>query len=329
MKHQNDHVQQLEENMSHWVNVIIEDAMTPENPLPEHIANGLKRIAKIVEISDVAQFRTAELEGIAEAICECTELTEISQLLWQATTAFGFQNFSMFVIRQGRSAAFPSRLCTSLNTKWLERYVDKSYQYVDPVALRASERDGSFVFSELNRSCPLSEEFWVDAEKHNVGRNGFCHATIRPDGSRLGVSFLTSANSHMTTDIVRLNSYDLRAIAEFAIEAFCHLSCGHTLREEDLTVQELKFLHIIATSVSPETALLQEPCYGSNKSLQNSIRRKLGVETIFQAVSVASAKCLFDDLPYYFDEVISPFPKLSGWNLGDQHPDQPHLSGPV
>lgn len=306
--------------MPHWVKVIIEEATTSDNVVPEHVAEGLKRMAEIVEVSDVVRFRTDELEGIAEAISECADVGELAQLLWEATISFGFQNFSLSVKKQGGSATFPSRLCTSLNNKWLEHYFAQSYQFVDPVALQASKKDGSFVFSDLNCSCPLSEEFWIDAEKHRVGRNGFCHALTRPDGSRLAVSFMTSADSNRTADIVRLNLHDLCAITNFAIEAFCHLSSGYAFREADLTTQELKFLHMIATSSNPETALFETPCYGSNKSLQNSIRRKLNVDTIFQAVSVASAKSLFDGLPYYSAEVISPFPQLSGWEFNTHNP---------
>ena len=311
-------MQLLDRHMSHWVRVIIDDATAANTRLPEHIMSGLKRIAKIVEVSDVVQFRTDELATIADDISMCTDLTELSNLLWQATTGSGFQNFSLFVLSQGRSATFPSRFCTSLSDEWLGQYFSKSYQYIDPVVNRASQEDGDFLFSELTYSFPMVEEFWKDAEKHKVGRNGFCRASTRPDGARLAVAFMTSANAHMTRENTRLNAYDLAAIAELAIECFCCLSSGYVAYEDELTVQELRFLHMIATSQNPEAALLQLPCYGSNKSLQNSIRKKLGVKTIFQAVSVASSTRLFDDLPYYKDEVISPFPKLAGWGFDGQ-----------
>lgn len=301
--------------MAHWANIILEDALTSNRAIPEHVEDGLKRIAKIVEVSDVVQFRTSEIEGIAEAISECEDLSELSQLLWQATISLGFQNFSLFVIDQGQYGTFPSRLCTSLKSEWLDTYFTKSYQYVDPVSLQASKADNSFLFTELKNSCPLIEEYWLDAEKHQIGRNGFCRSITRPDRSRLGLSFLTSADSEMTESTVRLNYHDLCIISDFGIEAFCHLSSNYVFCDANLTIQELKFLHMIATCPKPEIALLQRPCYGSNKSLQNSIRRKLGVDTLFQAVSIASSKNLFDNLPYYSEEVITPFPDLSGWNL--------------
>ena len=52
--------------------------------------------------------------------------------------------------------------------------------------------------------------------------------------------------------------------------------------------------------------------FGSNKALQSSIRRKLGAETVFQAIAIASARGYFDDMPFTVSEVTRPFPALGG-----------------
>lgn len=313
--------------MPHWVQVLIEDTAKQAHPLPNHVLDGLKRVERIVQSSDRFHFRTDEFEDIADNISVCCDLNELARLLWQAATAAQFQNFSLFMLEQGRAPIFSTRLCTSWKKSWVTQYCRKSYQFVDPVANRAHQTDGSFKFSELSQSCPMLDEYWQDAEAHGIGRNGYCHVLTRPDQSRLAMAFYTSNDEARTDEIIRLNGYDLRIIAELAIECFCYLAAPRGIDDIELTTEELYFLHTLATSPNPEAALALQPLYGSNKAMQASIRNKLNVSTVFQAISVATARNLFDALPIYEEEVLRPYPALSGWDMADMPIDpQPEES---
>ena len=300
--------------MSHWVKVIVEDATSVAGEMPAYVVQGLNRIVHLMEVSAVFHFRTDDLESIAGSISECTDLTELSQLLYRAATLCGFDHFSLFVSSQGDSTTFSTRMCTSLNREWLMQYLEKSYQFMDPVLHRASEQDGAFLFSDLSYSCPLVGEFWSAAESHGIGRNGFCHALTRRDGARLAVSFMTASNADITRDIVRLNRSDLCEITSLAIECFCRVALNEPYDQEGLSASELQYLHMISTSPDPEKSLFLEPHCSSGEDLQNSIRRKLNVTTIFQAVSIANAKRLFEGLPYYSEEIIAPFSEAFSLN---------------
>lgn len=303
--------------MAHWARTILEQAVWQERDLPHHVLDGLNRLVEHIEESEVYQFRIRKIEAIADEISVCEDLVELSELLWLAATSAGFQHFSVFVLNQGQSPAFASRMCASYSPDWLKQYEEKSYQYVDPILARARNCVGSFTFAQIDQACPLVEDFWRDAERHRIGRNGLYFVIVRPNGARIAVSFASQQSQELTDEIIRLNGHDLHAISQLAVECFAYVSSGSGLSADVLSVEELRFLHLLSTNPDPGKALAQAPQYGGNQSLQASIRKKLNATSIFQAVSMASAMQWFDDLPIYADEIIRSSPSLSGWNVLD------------
>ena len=309
--------------MQHWVRSILEDVLWSSKSMSIEIKNGVDRIIDLVEKNDVHSFRTAELEGLANDLAECVDLTDLSELMWQVATSVGFQHFTIFVLKQGTGGTFKSRVCTSYNEAWIMRYQEQSYQFIDPVMSQAAVSDGWFQFSDLKSDAPAIQSFWEDAEKHRIGKNGLCFAMTRVDGSRIGVSFSTMNTKEKVDQIVRMNGFDLRFLAHLAVDCFCFASFGPTLSDDTLNNEELRFLHILSSSSNPEDALKISSKYGSNKALQASIRTKLNVDSVFQAVAIAASKGWFNLLPYDPGEVLKPFPTLDGLGIGKSHADAP------
>ena len=294
--------------MDHWVRVLLHDGLNGERA--DHVNAGLERAAQIVEASEPYRFRTQALEEVADALSECTELPDLSKLMWTAATEAGFENFIIFMLKNGANKVLQSRVCTSCNSDWVERYQSQAYQFIDPVMAAASLRDGIFEFADLDDSAPAIADFWADADAHRIGRNGLCIAQTRPDGARIGVSFLTTKPEAEARALVRLNGSDLLTVANLAVDAFCFASYGLSGDVEMLSTSELRFLYLLATGKDPQEAFEVLPEDGTNKSLQASIRRKLGVDTVFQAVSQAAARGYFDEVPYEASEVTQPFPNV-------------------
>lgn len=298
--------------MEHWVRAMLEDVLFDQSAAPDYIRKGLLRAARIIEEMEPYQFRTDTFDEIADALSECTELSDLSKLMLDAATSAGFENFIIFVLKNGTNRALQSRVCTSCNADWLARYHSQRYQFIDPVIAAALRADGVFEFADLEGISPVIASFWADAEAHRIGRNGLCIARTRSDGVRIGVSFLTAKSATQARGLVRLNGTDLVTIADLAMDAFCYASYGLAGEAEALSPEELRFLYLLATRSNPREAFEVLPQYGSNKSLQASIRRKLGVETVFQAISLSAARGYFDEVPYEWSEVTRPFPSLVG-----------------
>lgn len=303
--------------MSHWVRVILEDAVSGQENLPDYVRSGLSHLVQIVETSDMWRFRTLELEAVADELSTCDCLSELSRLLWRAATSCGFQHFSLFVVSQGRGPVLASRMLTSFNSKWIKCFESKAYQFIDPVISMARIRDGSFLFSEASSCAPTVQAFWQDAEHHGVGRHGLCYAASRPDGARIAVNFYNSQPQEKAEENIRLNRHDLEVMSQLAIECFCYTSHGAASDKNVLSQRELKFLHTLATADNPKGAFDQVAAFGGNSQIQSAICEKLDVKTIFQAIAIASSKQWFDALPYFAGEVITPVPKLVGVHVED------------
>lgn len=298
--------------MRHWARVMVDDVDVGGHDLSETARKALRRMAEIIEAEDVHQFRTSELAGLADEIAECSDLEDLAQLMWKAATATGFENFTMFVIRNGANGSPRSRVCTSCNIEWVERYHERNYQFIDPVMVAAQSAPDFFLFSDLESNAPSVRAFWEESEAYRIGRNGVCMTFTRPDRAVIGVSYLTAKTADQTRDNVRLNGYDLKVLASLAVDAFCYITFGAQHSDDRLTEEELRFLHMLASWQNPEEAFQITAQFGSNKSLQASIRRKLRAETVFQAIAIASARGYFDELPYDVTEVTRPFPTLGG-----------------
>ena len=298
--------------MKHWVRTVCEDAIWGNRDRSSDAMEGINRIIQLIENSDVHLFRTEELEQICDHLADTVNLEELSEIMWRAATSTGFQNFAIFVLHQGQGSSFKPRICTSFHDAWIARYIQNNYQYVDPVMSKASISDNWFLYSDLASAAPAVECFWRDAEKHRIGRNGVCFPTTRSDGTRVAVSFTTLNNDTSVAEAVRLNGYDLRFIAQLAVDAFCYAASDSSLANDTLTVDELRFLHVLATSADPEEALKVTPSFGSNKSLQVSIRKKLSVDTVYQAVAIAASRNWFNTLPYDTKEILKTFNTLRG-----------------
>lgn len=302
--------------MQHWSEVVVNDALWYIKDCPDHVQSALKRMAHIISEQPAYRFRLPEVERYADEIAECTELTTLVEYMWRACTSLGFQHVTIFALAQGKNGVFRKGICTSHSLKWIRLYQKKRYRFIDPVVSMASQRDGSFLFSDLP-STPNSEAFWSDAERHRIGRNGLCLAVTRQDGARVGVSYSTSLDNKATEKLLRLNRHELECLAILAIDCFCDISAGRSQDVSNLTDAELRFLYLLSTTPAPTAAMKINNGFGSNSHLQSSIRNKLGVETIFQAVAMAAASHWFDSLQYEEDDVIRMFPELTGLELVD------------
>ena len=105
--------------MEHWVRVMLQDVLFVHDNTPDYVHKGLARAARLVEEMEPYQFRTDSFDEIADALSECTDLPDLSRLMWSAATEAGFENFIIFVIKNGADGALQSRVCTSCNADWV------------------------------------------------------------------------------------------------------------------------------------------------------------------------------------------------------------------
>lgn len=313
----------------HWVRDALEDALSDAPRLSEEACRDIRRIAEIVEGSLPYAFRSDELGRLSETVDEVATLDELSALSLEIAQAAGFQHASIFVLRLGRAAPFRQRICTSYPEPWIARYKQKSYQFVDPVMSHAAQCETPFTFADVRGTGPLVDAFWEDARAHGIGAHGICYPVSLPDAARLGISFCCASPEPVARRTIRRHASDLGMLAEQLAGAFSYLSRISQSPERVLSTVELRFLHTLLTHDDPETALKSMPAFGSVRSMQNAIKRKLGVRSVFQALGIASASGWFDDLPYDHSEVTHATLGLSGWGLIESESEAPAAESPA
>ena len=282
--------------MQHWIRSVLEDALRGHPPVSDTLKRDLGRIVGIVEAMDVHAFRQPELEHLCDQLSECIEIDVLSDLLGHAAELCGFLHASVFILTEGESIAFRTRVCTTFPVTWLETYGARNYQFVDPVVARAIGDNGPFRFSDIADELPMTRSFWKDAERHGIGRDGICVAFDMPGGVRVGVSFTTDQDSECVSDLIRLNGLDAVCLARAAADAFVSLARVTPATPDCLTSGELRFLRRLVTGGDPETGPIAEQD-------ATSICTKLGVGSVLQAVAVASANRWFDELPFEMADV--------------------------
>ncbi|WP_299508178.1 autoinducer binding domain-containing protein [uncultured Roseobacter sp.] len=304
--------------MQHWARTVFEDLLWTNSEVSQQTRVDAMRVIELIEECKTHRFRTEELQKTANQLLECVEIEALAELMWSVTTSLGFQNYAIFVLNKGAHASLEPRICTSFSNDWIVRYIESEYQYIDPVMMKAGQSDGWFTFAQLDNNSPAVRDFWLDAEKYRIGRNGICFAITQSEGERIGVSFSSQAPQERIEHIVRKNGLDLCILAKLASDAFCFAASGPAIPDDTLTVVELRFLHVLSTSPNPQDALELSSCFGSNDALQASIRSKLGVDTVFQAVAIAASKGWFNLLPYEANEVLRPFEPLNASSINPQ-----------
>lgn len=299
----------------HWIHDF--ERMLRENLTSMHrlVESDLVRIRDIVLAHGAYTFRSTKLEEIAEAIAEENTLSKIPKLLWLAAIGSGFQNSSLFVLQQGRGVPFKTRVCSSYPEKWRSRYIEKKYQYTDPVVRFASTSEVAFRFSEAKTDSAVEAKFWADAETHGIGAHGLAIPVRLQCGALIVTTFSTSGEERFADLRCDEHRSDLVAISQVSAEAFASLARGAPTSRSQLSQDELKFLHLLVTSDNPIEARSLKSSFGGAVSIEHSIREKLGVNTLLQAVAMASKNGFFDEVEFSDCDVHPLFMKLNGWEM--------------
>lgn len=304
--------------MRHWINVVLEECVDKDG-IPDNVWKSLSRASKIISDSDDYSFRTSEAEALFDETQVAGSIQDLSHLVYQIALHFGFHHGTLFLIRAGaKGGLWSHRVCTSLPETWLRHYKENNYQYIDPAILH-SITSGEPEFVNCNADdAPLVKTFWDDAKRHAIGTTVYCGSHKTRNGAVVGFSFLSKNSVLACKKKIRLDESDIFFITQSLAEIFEELSATGSGNVEALSEQELIFLR---------SALLGRPVnepmdYGGfrvcPKSVQAAIRRKLGVDTILQAIAIAASRGWLDETPYTNGEVHTIFenlPKIEDFKL--------------
>ena len=126
--------------------------------------------------------------------------------------------------------------------------------------------------------------------------------------SGLESSFTATSSQTETEENYLQHRNDLEILGKHASETFIEQAGVFQVEKDELTINELRYLKrlINASEDAAASAIVQEE---KSANLRRSICRRLGVTSMFQALSVVSKRDWFDDLPFEGPEVAKPYPE--------------------
>lgn len=251
-----------------------------------------------------------DLRSPIEELAECDDLEHLNALLWEVTVIAGFKNFSLSLVRPGLGRFFPIRLLTSMKQEWLRTYLDDSLDQCDPFNCHGRASVATKTFSELRESGFGSNRYWRQLDHSGQGAEGICFVNEQGDGTRIVVTFSTTCSEGRLQSLLAKSGDDLEFVAQQASDSFCFSFHGPPIPDNALTRHETAFLAGLAGGMTLEAASLYSNPFGSNRTLQNSIRTKLGVRSVFQAVAIAAAKGWLADATLESGQVLHAHPVL-------------------
>lgn len=297
--------------MRHWVDELVEELTNDRSPLPEQRRVMLHRVSALIRDASSYLFRSERMDAVAGNIITCETTQDLARHLRDAATSAGFSYASIFVLTLSREGTpFRSRVCTSLPESWLQRYQTRNYQFVDPVYCLAHGLQAPRLVTQEPDDPPLVRSFWQDAVQRNIGSAVWVNTITCSDGSRIAVTFNSIISTRLILEGLRWDGTDLAMIANLAAEAFVQLNRMAGEATEPLSIPELRFLQMLCSGSDLNDVNSVTASYGSDISLQMSIRRKLGVRSLTQASIIAMNRGWFDDLPWERVEISTPFLSL-------------------
>lgn len=290
-----------------WIARLIERSIDLGDSLPSDLLSDIVRVARIALEQPEYQFRWPELKVIAEYIDDSSSGDEYVAALVGAADICQFDFASVFVIRHGNAINFRKRVCTTMPDSWLENYDARRYKFTDPVTLKALGGATRLLFSDIKLTSPMAESFWKDAEKYGIGRNGILFTYDLGMGIKIGMSLVSGDTEEVVADRYEKYGNDLEVFGAIAARSFADSFGLFHVDQTDLTVDDLRFLKALMNSASPvDAASLMED--NKMRAVQDSICKRLGVSTVYQALSIVAREGWFDDLPFDGEEVLKPSP---------------------
>ncbi len=102
--------------------------------------------------------------------------------------------------------------------------------------------------------------------------------------------------------------------AEQLLDALVYFGSVGFTKENSLCEDELRFIRLLATADDPKLAKSTKYSFGTAVNLQRSIARKLGVNSLFQAVALCAKRGLIDRQEPRVEEIIHTRGFMDGWN---------------
>lgn len=233
--------------MSDWVHDSLTDTISClRNVGMIDLAADMERLLASGDVENLRIYRKSEIEPLADAVSSIEDETELAGLLRRLTKVLSLRHATIHVVRETGNVTFEPKVVTTYPKAWIERYVDRNYAKIDPIFPLANQMDSGFYWDTLDRTSPIVDAFFKDAQTAGVGRSGFTHPVRIWQSVKVAVSVTSDLEPREFREMFAPFRSDLEYLAEDLVLAFCELAAQEFPPERTPPDQLLRLLYGLA-----------------------------------------------------------------------------------
>jgi DNA-binding CsgD family transcriptional regulator len=224
---------------------------------------------------------------IVNQIVASESVDELSAISFEMCEAYGLANIVYRAVHLPQSDSFNPILIPTYDPEWIERYIGNDYFRIDPVVNSGMKGFLPLDWSNVDRESGAAREFFIEADRYGVGRQGVTLPIRGPHGER-ALFTITSNLSWAEWDKNRLvYMKEFQVIAHYFHDRVVQVSGYRTSIDGPLlSPREMECLELTAAGLVPKRVAAQLNISGSAVRLYlRSACRKLGCASVHQAIA--------------------------------------------
>ena len=297
-----------------WFAEVLDDLIAQNERLGPDALAELRRARDRISKEIGFHPRNPATETLLTQLEDAETLDQVAGIFGTMPREFGFDEATLIVLNEG-GRYLSRRVLSSLPDEWWSDYQGQRLFDDDPLIQGIVRQDHELYLDELIPTHDAPMRYLKAAQARGIGCNGVIFKIAYPNGSVAAVILNTVRPPDFARSQYRKYRDDLQTLAYAACDALVYFSGIGVSATTQLSAEEIRFLRLVALSEDPARALSMEVQYGSPKTLQMQILRKLGVRSIFQAVLVAARRGLLDAAIFHPSEVVPTRPRVTGWDV--------------
>ncbi len=298
-----------------WFAKALSDLLEDSNQVSDQTRRDVIRVCR--ELTERIDYlpRHKSFDALTHCIEDAETLDQIAGIFAGMPREFGLEHATLAVVAEGRDRILKHRVLSSLPKVWWQTYKEEALYKHDPIIEVLGTQGGMIFLDDLALRDPAPNRYLKAAQKHDIGEHGVAFRIDFPSGF-VGVCVLgCHGPATKVRQIWDWYADDLRHLTEQFCQSLIFFGSVESLEHYELSADEVRFLRIIVQSEDPTAALRMNFRFGSPKTIQSSILRKMGVKSIFQAVIIALRRGDLDGRGFDTDEIVSHRTSLTGWDI--------------
>jgi DNA-binding CsgD family transcriptional regulator len=223
-------------------------------------------------------------ENINKIQC-CRTVEDIRAVLLHLRRMFNISNIAYHAVTIFNCAIQHPIFVVTYESEWIVRYLERDYFSVDPVVACGRHKFLPFDWSELDRTSIATREFFADADRFSVGRQGVTIPIHGPANERALFTLTSNLSAETWHDQRSLLTFQLHLLAHMVHERATFVSgLRPSVMHLNLSRRELQCLQMIANGLVPKqiAGTLGLSFTAVNFYLLNA-RQKLSATSVAQA----------------------------------------------